>query len=417
VTLEPAGRNRVKLSQRRFVTVGTPDVAAPQWRIPVILRYPVKGALYTQRVWLDAPSKTVDLATSSMPKWILPNGGASGYYRWSVPAAMRDSLVLTARGRLTPRERIDLVGNLSAQLRAGLVTGDRYLALMTRLADDASPEVVRQAIESINDSRVSLSTESSERAWSAYVRSTLQPTVSRFGIAPRAGEPESVEMMRPVLLRFLGDAGRDSRVLAYADSVSRAYRRDPASVPASVAEQSVVIAAIQGDRALFDDYRKRFETTTVPLERPMYLQALGSFRDPALRHDALAYALAGPLRPHERLMIPTATALNQLGSEGRFSGVYSDETAQWMMDHFTELRAMLPPNFATRIMSLGGGCSEARRNELRAFFAAEENRVQGGENLFGRMVDSMDECAQLHARPLSNSCARFASTPSAVLKS
>ena len=399
VTLEPVGKNRVKLSQSRFITIGTPDVANPTWRIPVILRYPVKGgALHTQRAWLNGPSTIVELQSASMPKWIVPNGGASGYYRWSVPAAMRDSLVLTARPRLTPRERIDLIGNLTAQLRAGMLPGDRYLALVSRLADDPSPEVVRHSIEAINDSRVALSTEASDRAWSAYVRSTLQPTVSRFGIAPRSGEPESVEMMRPLLLRFLGDAGRDSRVLAYADSVSAAYRRDPSSVPASVADQSVILAAIQGDRALFDDYRKRFEATNVPLERPMYLQALGNFRDAKLRDAALDYALKGPLRPHERLMIPNATALNQLGGEGRFSGVYSDETTQWMMEHFAELRSMLPPNFATRIMTLGAGCSEARRNELRAFFALEENRIQRGEATFSRMTDSMDECARLHAR-------------------
>jgi alanyl aminopeptidase len=398
VTVEPLGRGRVRLTQKRFLTVGVPDVANPRWKIPVILRYPAQGTVHTQRVWLAGSQAIVTLEGGATPAWILPNGGASGYYRWSVPDAMRDSLVLAARSRLTPRERIDLISNLSAQLRAGNLRGDRYLALMARLADDPAPEVMQQAIESINESRVALMSARSEEAWSAYLRSSLQPAVSRFGIAPRNGEPETVSLMRPVLLRLLGDAGRDPRVLAYADSVSRAYRRDPASVPASVVEAGVLLAAVRGDRALFDDYRRRFETTAVPIERPLYLSALGKFRDPALREAALDYALHGPLRPQERLTIPNGTALNDIGSAGRFSGVYPDEIAQWMMDHFTELHDMLPPNFATRIMALGLGCGEARRNQLRVFFAEASHRVQGGEALFSRMSDAMDECSALHGR-------------------
>ena len=56
VTLEPAGGGKVKLSQRRFLTVGEAPAEPQLWRIPVILRYPV-GRICA-RCACGSPSRT-----------------------------------------------------------------------------------------------------------------------------------------------------------------------------------------------------------------------------------------------------------------------------------------------------------------------------------------------------------------------
>ncbi|HEY6866660.1 MAG TPA: ERAP1-like C-terminal domain-containing protein, partial [Candidatus Eisenbacteria bacterium] len=213
------------------------------------------------------------------------------------------------------------------------------------------------------------------------------------------GEPVGVSLMRPSLLRVLAVAGRDERVMAYAESLGRAYRRDPASVPASLAETGVLLGALRGDRATFDDYRRRFETTTVPNERPMYLAGMGAFRDPALRQAALDYALNGPLRPQETLMIPAAMGSSLAGFEGRGGGgEYPDEVVTWVLGHFDELAARMPPNFSARILGLTGGCSEERLSTLRAYFEDPSHRMLGGEASLRRLAEAIQECASLHAR-------------------
>jgi hypothetical protein len=211
-------------------------------------------------------------------------------------------------------------------------------------------------------------------------------------------DPASVQLMRPHLLRLLADAGQDTQVLEYAESLGSSYRRDPASVPASLVETGLVVGAYRGDRALFSDYQKRFESTTVPIERTLYLNGLAAFRNPDLRKMALEYALTGPLRPQEVLVIPAASSTNGLGTEARSGLAYPDEIADWMFEHFGELRAKLPPNFATRIMNLGVGCSESRLAEMREYFGDPKNHVVGGANLLKRMADTMQECADLHER-------------------
>ena len=400
VAVEPLGNGRVRLAQRRFVTRtdAPPDTA--RWRIPVILRYPGPDSTRTLRVWLTRADTTVALGLASAPAWVEPNAGASGYYRWLVPDAMLDPLAAAAaRGTLTPPERIDLISALAAQLRGGLLHGDRFLGLLARLSDDGSPEVTRAAIDVLNETRVALATARADSAYAAFLRATLEPALRRYGMRPASGEPVDVSLMRPSLLRVLAAAGHDERVTAYAESLGRAYRRDPASVPASLAETGVLVGALRGDRAMFDDYRQRFETTTVPNERPMYLAGMGTFRDPALRQAALDYALTGPLRPQETLVIPGAMGTSLAGAEARGGGgEYPDDVVTWVLAHFGQLAAQMPPNFSTRILGLTGGCSEERLETLRAYFADPSHRVMGGDATLRRLTEAIRECTSLHAR-------------------
>jgi alanyl aminopeptidase len=227
VTIEPLGGGLVRLRQKRFLTVGEEPGPPVTWRIPVILRIGEEGASHVQRVWLTE-RETIARVGTRTPRWIHPNADASGYYRWNVPEAMLDSLV-AHRDHLTARERVDLVSVLGAQLRAGALHGDRFLALAAPLANDPAPEVVRAAIGVLNDLAPSLTTERDAELFRGFVRATLQPPLARFGTGPRPGEALNVALMRPDLLTVLAKVGHDSRVIAYAESLGRAYRRNPSS--------------------------------------------------------------------------------------------------------------------------------------------------------------------------------------------
>jgi alanyl aminopeptidase len=398
VTLEPLGGGKVKLSQRRFLTAG--NATEPQlWRIPVILRYPAGKELRTLRVWLTKADTTADLKVAAMPAWIMPNAGASGYYRWQLPENMRDALI-AARGRLSDRERMDLIFNITAQLRAGAEHGDRYLQMIASLADDPEPEVLRADMESLDDSRIALTTPRSADAFATFVRRTFEPPLRRMGLVPMRDELPSISTSRAFLLRLLGDAGKSSWVLAYAESLSQVYRKSPKSVPPSLIDQSIVLGARRADAATFEDYRHRFETATLPSDRSLYLTGLGSFRDPALCTQALDYALKGPLRPQETQVIPSAMSLNGLSANARNGGgsEYPDEVMKWAFEHWDELVGKMPPNFAARNLRMTGGCSEERQAQIKQFFSDPKRNVPAIQASLRRMSDAMQECSSLHER-------------------
>ena len=62
------------------------------------------------------------------------------------------------------------------------------------------------------------------------------------------------------------------------------------------------------------------------------------------------------------------------------------------------LAGRMPPNFSTRVMSLGNGCSEERLQRLRAWNADPAHKVLGGQFSFRRLSDAMLECSSLHER-------------------
>ncbi len=400
VTLEPVGGGRVKLSQRRFLTVGEAPADTQVWRIPVILRYPSGRDLRTLRVWLSQRDTIADLGVAALPAWIMPNAGASGYYRWRVPEAMRDSLLRAARGSLNERERIDVICNLTAQLRAGAERGDRYLQMIATMADDPDPDVLRAGMGSFDDTRIALTTPRSSTALAAYVRTTFDPALHRLGLVPSPDELPGASVARAQLLRLLADAGNSTPVLAYAESLSQVYRNSPTSVAPSLVDCSIVLGARRGNSAMFEDYRQRFETTTVPNDRTLYLVGMGSFRDPTIRASALEYTLKGPLRPHETQVIPASmgeTGLTSYGGRGG-GGEFSDEMAKWTLDHWDELVAKMPPNFATRNLQMTGGCSRERVAGLKQFFADPRRDTPGIRATLRRMADAMEECSSLHDR-------------------
>ena len=138
-------------------------------------------------------------------------------------------------------------------------------------------------------------------AFAGYLGATMRPMLDRFGMQVVQGEDETVSLLRPRLISWLGDEGEDAEVRRYATKLSQAYMTDPRSVDPALASTALGLAAIEGDRKLFESYKKHFESAKTPVERGRYLSALGGFEDPEIRKDALGYALSGPIRPDEFL--------------------------------------------------------------------------------------------------------------------
>ncbi len=59
-----------------------------------------------------------------------------------------------------------------------------------------------------------------------------------------------------------------------------------------------------GGLTQFEEFRRRFESVTVPADRSRYLGMLGAFRGEKVREKAFAYALSDKIRPNEIFTIP-----------------------------------------------------------------------------------------------------------------
>jgi alanyl aminopeptidase len=378
----------VELSQKRFLNYG---VTAPErtiWKIPITLLWMSGGKPRTLAVVLDRERMTVRLPGAA-PAWVHPNADEGGYYRWSVDAASLPKLIADAPTALTARERVGFVQNATGLLRSGAIHGDQYLEVLAGFSEDSNPLVIQSLAGALHDVEDEFVVEANERGFAAYVRRLLGPALRRFGLDRKPGEDEAVSLVRPSLYDWLGDEGHDEEVLARAEALASSFLRDRRSVDPSLIAQSLRLAAIRGDSTLFREYQRRFEGATVPADRERFLEALGTFRDPALRRRALDYALTGPLRPQEYFQIPQA-----VGALPR----QRDESWAWWERHYDEVVARMPPEYAMFVPFAAAGCSAERLKSANAFFADPKRQKPGTMNMLAKVSEGTRDCLELRQR-------------------
>src|SRR5262249_48591262 len=112
-----------------------------------------------------------------------------------------------------------------------------------------------------------------EDAYAQQVRSQLHPCLDRIGMASSATEIPATTILRPRLLRALGDMGRDANVRAWATSTTDKILAG-GDVDPSLEEVALSLAAQSGNAALVAKLTSRFEAAAMPTDRAQYLMAL-----------------------------------------------------------------------------------------------------------------------------------------------
>jgi aminopeptidase N len=385
VEVRPGSNGTFVLSQRRFANYGV-DQKNLSWQIPLTLKFQHDGKVESRNLLLDTQEQTVDLGKNVT--WIYPNQDAYGYFRWNVPPDMMKTLAASSTTLLSPRERIGLISNTGALLTAGAIHGDDYLRTIEAMGQDPEPLVLVSLLDALENVKAVIPTDASI-AFAGYVRRTLGPALETVGMKPTPGEPQVRSLLRPRLLALLGDEGRDASVQSFAESEARRFLDDPSSVDPGVAGTVLVLAAHNGDRALFDAYKAHAEAAKTPAVRSQFLNALGAFRNPEIRAAALDYALSGPLRPNEIGMVARATGSDEAGRE---------QTYRWMTDHYDAITARIPAEFATFMPFYAAGCSEERLQHARAFFSDPKHQVPGQDVQLAEVADMVNDCVHLRER-------------------
>jgi alanyl aminopeptidase len=378
VRAEPLEGGRVRLSQTRFRNAGVP-VEEFRWTIPLVLRWSEGGAVRTRSVLLADASQEIDLEAAAPVDWIYPNGGGTGYYRWWTPPGELAALAADAATALEVAERVELLGNLQSLLDSGATDGATYLRALAVMQDDEDPQVLGSLASAAGSLRSTFVTPELEDAFAAWVRATLGPGLERIGFEPREGETEAAAMVRPQLLATLADEGADRDVRAWAHGRAMDFLDEPGAVPPSVAWTALRIAALDGDDALFDRFRERFEAAQSPAERQAMIRAIASFRRPDLRDRMLEWAF-GALRPED-----FGTVGRTLGEtrEGR------DAYFLFMRENFDAIAARITEEFIGILPAVARGCSEERVRIAREFFGDPVRAVNGTDSALRRLEDSV----------------------------
>jgi hypothetical protein len=249
--------------------------------------------------------------------------------------------------------------------------------------------VTRSVAGSLQTVKRAFVTPESEASFAAYIRRVLGPAAKRYGYERASDEEEEVSLLRPTFIGWLADDGHDEQALSYAERLAKSFLADRGSIDPSMVNQAITLSAIRGDAALFNEYRRRFEAATVPTDRESFLQAIGNFRDPKLREEALAYTLSGPLRPHEIFMIPRE--MSGTGGQER-------QILEWATQNYDAIVKRIPPVYVAFLPYVGTSCERDVLDKTKAFFSMPEHTAPGMDAELARVLEAGNDCVGLRSR-------------------
>ena len=370
---------KVPVSQKRFYLSPSiqPD-AAQKWTLPVCFKTTDDGQ--------DCQILTPDTASLKIPQNILffANAGGKGYYRTSYTPADYTALASHVETSLTPTERISVIGDVWAQVRANKVTVGDYLNLVTAVKADPNFNVVASALDGLGAvaSRIA-STREEKDTLNAWFRQTFAPEYEKLG-PPSDSDSPNKKQLRALLFAELGNA-KDPQILTQAREIGAKYLADANSVDPNLAQNALQISARNGDAALFDQLQKIAESSTNPEIQIGALRLLAMFEDPSLAQRALEYAVSGKVR-NQDAAIQLAISLD--------SDKNRDIAWKFIQTHWNDVKKEFTPEMGTVLVGATSAfCSESARDDVSQFFAT--HKVPDADQELKHAIEHINGCIEL----------------------
>jgi puromycin-sensitive aminopeptidase len=334
-----------------------------RWPLPLVLKWAGTNGPAVGRFLVDRATATVALPSGAAPAWYFGNLAAGGFYRVLHDPADRATLVAQLGTTLSAVERLALVGDQWALVRAARAAIDAFLDIADALGGETDHDVldgVAGALGLIDDqiAEPGSPVQSALRAWIAH---RFGPAFEELGWSAKAGEDDDVRLRRASLLRLVGLVAEAPAVLAQARRQLDAYLIDRSDLDPNLADPVVALAARAADERLYERYREVVEAARTPQERRRFLVNLASFRTTETIRRTLD-ALLTPSVPTQDVAFVLMRLLgNPAGRE---------PTWRFMTKRWKELRRRVPPLMISRLVEALPELRDRRyAREVRTFFA------------------------------------------------
>jgi alanyl aminopeptidase len=378
---EPKAAPKIVLSQERYVPAGSTGGAAETWQIPVCVRYSAGKKEDRACALVNAPSIDLPLSGTACPDWVLPNQGGVGYYHVAYSPKDLDAL-FHAGDKLSLAERLSVLRDMGALVQSGKLPAGAALAHLADLVKDPSPHIQRAAAALINELPDRILAAELRPAFARFVDKALSKRALELGFRPKAGESDDIRLIRPTLVGAAALRGESSALGAEADKLALTWLDNPSALEDDMVGVVLTVAAHRGDRALFDRLHAELAKPSTPRRRRHILNAMASFRDPAVVRAGLALFLSKELDPRD--------ALPLLFPDDRMV----DVSFAFLKDNYDAVIARLPGELAGDAPRFGEAfCTSRDRAEVDAIFKGRVEKLTGAPRALAQVLEQITLCS------------------------
>ncbi|MCB9741038.1 MAG: M1 family metallopeptidase [Alphaproteobacteria bacterium] len=379
----------VRIRQERYVASGAPG--RQRWSVPVVLSVGEEEArlLLTGRegrVPLQSCPASYGAGELRAPDAgpLMPNVRMKGYYRSTLEPGQAEAL-LGVGGALSVPEQVGLLGDIDALVTKGELEPGVLLGLLPPLLEGGQRAVIASTLGVVASLDTHLVAEDLRPAYQRFVQATYGPLAAELGLSPAEGEDARTTTLRPRLVALVGGPGADASLRAEASALALTWLETGEGLHPSMVDTALELAALGGDRALWERLRDEALTEEDRERRGALLSAMGSFRDPELIRANLELVVGGE--------VELGQALGLIG--GALSTPESAEvTWAWLPEHLPEVEQVVPAPARAYISYFGAGfCSLEKRDEVEAFLRPHAKGWLGGGRVLDQVVEGVEVCA------------------------
>ena len=379
----------VTLTQERYLADAAKLAAGSNqlWTIPVNLL--ASASKHPAYYLLNKREEVFELPGCSA--WVYANGGGRGYYRSSYDPESFARISKNVESSFSLDEQVRIPSDAWALVRVGRLRIGDYLDLLKNMQGERSREVVQVMIGHIPEIHDHFVAEADLPAFERWVRELLKPMARNLGETAVAGEPAEREALRADLFLMLARYGRDPELIEKARTEVSQYMKAPESIDASLAGGALMVAAMNGDAVLFDQYFAHLKTAKTPEEYGFYLDALGAFPDKSLTRRAFDIILGPDVKNQDMFALYSPLAN------------YRTQPAAWELfkgDFPAILKKMDAPDAVGFAQVAGLFCEARLRDDSQQFFAGQ--KLPGTERILQNQKDKVNACIQVRESQQGN---------------
>jgi puromycin-sensitive aminopeptidase len=291
-----AAKPRIALSQRRFFAdpeAREKDDAPARWMVPAVLRFRDAAGVKEQAVLLRGASQEVELEATGEVAWCIANAGGRGFFRTAYAPALLERLV-SAIGALGPEERLGLVSDQWALVRAGQANVAAFLDLIAGLGGETDHVVLEEILARLSIIEHRHVADGDRARFQQFIATIFAASTAQLGWRSDSGrvEDDETRLRRAVLLRATVLLARVPQRVAEAEAQFAAHiERGAGDLDPNLLDVVVTAAARTADEGRFEGLRRRVQSETDPAAKRRFLHALARVETPGLVGRAVELAM------------------------------------------------------------------------------------------------------------------------------
>ena len=379
----------LELQQERFLVERSVSPTTATWQVPVCVRAAWGKHIERACILLTEAEAELTLPFGGCPTFVTANEGGLGYYRVAYAPALRAELVLHHE-ELDAVELASFAEDVGALARRGDVPAEEALALGAQLVASKDSDVASAGLSLLRLIRRDTLTPELQSAQSARVEKLLGKRARSLGWKEHSGDSPDDLRLRPRVVPWVADVGRDAALQAEARKLAAAWVEGTGSIDPDLVNGVLGTAAAHGDTPLFERLLEAAHTLPTRRERDLAILALGAFREPLLAERARAELL----NPKNDLRDWLELLRAQLATPQTRAEAYA-----FLDQNFEALKARMRDDEVAQLFSfLSVFCEPKMRAAVDASFAPRAAKVDGGPFHLAQSLQSIDECARVQSR-------------------